>query len=200
MNLDELKEAPLIDQLLAKFGGHGTDKQTAHSYGPVYEYLLTPWIDQECTLLEIGVCFGGSLRLWYDLLPKATIIGIDREDFCKKSIANLDRCQLMIADAYQATTVYMIKELAPQGIDILIDDGPHTLASQQAFLIHYLPLLKPSGFAMIEDIQNESFISELMAIPDSSFLCKVIDRRWHKGRYDDLMLLIQKRMENDHAA
>ena len=191
MKLNELKEAPRIDQLLATSGGHGTDKQTAHSYGPVYEYLLTPFIDQECTLLEVGVCFGGSLRLWYDLLPRATIIGVDREDSCKKSIAHLDRCHLIIADAYQADTIARTKGLAPQGLDIIIDDGPHTLASQQAFLSYYLPLLKPSGFAIIEDIQNESFIQELIKIPDSSFRCEVIDRRSQKGRYDDLMLLIK---------
>lgn len=194
MKLAELKDAPHIDQLLAKSGGHGTDKQTAHSYGPVYEYLLTPLIDHECTLLEVGVCFGGSLRLWYDLLPKATIIGIDREDSCKKSIAHLDRCHLIMADAYQATTVARIKELAPQGLDVIIDDGPHTLESQKMFLSYYIPLLKPSGFAIIEDIQNEYFLQELIAIPDSSFYCEVIDRRAQKGRYDDLMIMI-KRME-----
>lgn len=194
MRLDELKESPHIDQLLAKSGGHGTDKQTAHSYGPVYEYLLTPLIDCECTLLEVGVCFGGSLRLWYDLLPKATIIGVDREDSCKKSIAKLDRCHLIIADAYQSTTVARIKGLAPQGLDVIIDDGPHTLESQKMFLSYYIPLLKPSGFAIIEDIQNESFLQELIAIPDSSFCCEVIDRRSQKDRYDDLMILI-KRME-----
>jgi len=192
MNLNEVMDANTIDRLLKQSGGYGTDKQTAHSYGPVYEYLLTPFMERSCTLLEVGVFFGGSLRLWHDLLPQATLLGIDCEALCAREIAELERCWVLKADAYHADTVRKTKGLAPKGLDIIIDDGPHTLASQIAFLTLYLPLLNQQGFAMIEDIQNEAFITDLVAVLDPSFEYEVIDRRHQKHRYDDLMLLVRK--------
>ena len=45
---------------------------------------------------------------------------------------------------------------------------------------------------MIEDIQNEAFITDLVAVLDPSFEYEVIDRRHQKHRYDDLMLLVRK--------
>ena len=51
----------------------GTDKQTTHSYGPVYEALLEPFVDKQCTILEVGVQLGGSMLLWHDLCPLAPL-------------------------------------------------------------------------------------------------------------------------------
>mmetsp|Transcript_1799 Transcript_1799/g.3866 ORF Transcript_1799/g.3866 Transcript_1799/m.3866 type:complete len:147 (+) Transcript_1799:521-961(+) len=40
----------------------------------------------------------------------------------------------------------------PESMDIIIEDGPHSVASQEDFLIKLFPLLKPGGFYIIEDI------------------------------------------------
>ena len=40
----------------------------------------------------------------------------------------------------------------PESMDIIIEDGPHTLDSQEKFLVKLFPLLKPGGYYIIEDV------------------------------------------------
>ena len=40
----------------------------------------------------------------------------------------------------------------PESMDIIIEDGPHTLDSQQDFLVKLFPLVKPGGYYIIEDV------------------------------------------------
>ena len=54
---------------------HETDKGSTHSYIEFYERLLEPYRQKPCTLMEIGVAWGGSLKMWRDFLPQAKIIG-----------------------------------------------------------------------------------------------------------------------------
>ena len=40
----------------------------------------------------------------------------------------------------------------PESMDIIIEDGPHDLTSQQDFLVKLFPLVKPGGYYIIEDV------------------------------------------------
>ena len=194
-------EAPVIDAILNaqningfEFPG-GTDKQTLHSYGPVYEQLLSPMKGKNATVLEVGVQLGGSLLLWHDFLPDSVVIGLDNKDAIDPSIMpRMDplRCAVLFMDAYDNGTISKVKQLAPNGIDFAIDDGPHSLASQQRFLELYLPLLNDGGIAVIEDIQDYSWFDSLTPLVGEEFTYEIIDLRGVKGRYDDLMLVVYK--------
>lgn len=199
MTLSELANASRIDEILNnrningfdKIGG--TDKQTIHSYGPVYEELFTSFMGKRITVLEIGIQLGGSMLLWHDLAPKSFVIGVDIEKSYDESIPNkMDskRHEFIIGDAYCSDTVEKIKQIAKRGIDIAIDDGPHTLESQQKFLDLYLPLLKKGGVAIIEDIQHPSWMDSLLERVPEGMTAEQVDIRHKKGRYDDLMLVI----------
>ena len=194
-------EAPGIDAILNaqningfEFPG-GTDKQTLHSYGPVYEQLLSPLRGKNATVLEVGVQLGGSLLLWHDFLPDSVVIGLDNKDAIDPSIMpRMDplRCAVLFMDAYDNDTISKVKQLAPNGIDFAIDDGPHSLASQQRFLELYLPLLNDGGIAVIEDIQDYSWFDSLTLMVSEDYAYEIIDLRGVKGRYDDLMLIVHK--------
>ena len=194
-------EAPGIDAILnaqningIEFPG-GTDKQTLHSYGPVYEQLLSPLKGKNATVLEVGVQLGGSLLLWHDFLPDSVVIGLDNKDAIDPSIMpRMDplRCAVLFMDAYDNDTISKVKQLAPNGIDFAIDDGPHSLASQQRFLELYLPLLNDGGIAVIEDIQDYSWFDSLTLMVSEDYAYEIIDLRGVKGRYDDLMLIVHK--------
>lgn len=194
-------EAPVIDAILNaqningfEFPG-GTDKQTLHSYGPVYEQLLSPLKGKNATVLEVGVQLGGSLLLWHDFLPDSVVIGLDNKDAIDPSIMpRMDplRCAVLFMDAYDNDTISKVKQLAPSGIDFAIDDGPHSLASQQRFLELYLPLLNDGGIAVIEDIQDYSWFDSLTSLVSEDYAYEIIDLRGVKGRYDDLMLIVHK--------
>lgn len=194
-------EAPGIDAILNaqningfEFPG-GTDKQTLHSYGPVYEQLLSPLKGKNATILEVGVQLGGSLLLWHDFLPDSVVIGLDNKDAIDPSIMpRMDplRCAVLFMDAYDNSTISKVKQLAPNGIDFAIDDGPHSLASQQRFLELYLPLLNDGGIAVIEDIQDYGWLDSLTSLVSEDYAYEIIDLRGVKGRYDDLMLVVYK--------
>lgn len=200
MKLAELTKAPKIDAILAAQNVNGfekpggTDKQTLHSYGPVYEKLMSPLMDKDCTILEVGVQLGGSILLWHDLLPRAFVIGVDIEKSYHESIPSrmdAERYALLIENAYTTEAIQDIKELAPDGLDLAIDDGPHSLQSQIDFLRLYLPLLKKGGVAVIEDIQSPDWYDALLAEVPSTMSVEEVDIRARKGRYDDLMLVVR---------
>jgi hypothetical protein len=194
-------EAPGIDAILNaqningfEFPG-GTDKQTLHSYGPIYEQLLSPLKGKNATILEVGVQLGGSLLLWHDFLSDGVVIGLDNKDAIDPSIMpRMDplRCAVLFMDAYDDGTISKVKQLAPNGIDFAIDDGPHSLVSQQRFLELYLPLLNKGGTAVIEDIQDYAWFELLIPFVSSEYACEIIDLRNVKGRYDDLMLVVSR--------
>jgi len=202
MALSEKTAAPKIDEILAAQNicgfeaPGGTDKQTIHSYGPVYETLLSPLTDKACTILEVGVAHGGSMLLWHELCPKARIIGMDIQNAVHPSIfprMKPERFAFLMGDAYNDYAVGQVKAVTPDGIDFAIDDGPHSLESQQRFLQLYVPLLNPGGIAVIEDIQDYGWLDSLLPLVPEGFSSEVVDIRNVKGRYDDLMLVLKRK-------
>ena len=172
----------------------GTDKETFHSYGDVYEHFLLPLRDKEVTLMEVGVQYGGSMLLWHDLLPKANFVFLDIKDVVHPSIfekMDKNRYTFSVRDAYTQESADYAREVMPQGFDVIIDDGPHTLQSQMQFISLYLPLLRNQGVAIIEDIQDTNWYQYLIQNIPPGFTYTPIDRRTVKGRYDDLMLVIK---------
>jgi hypothetical protein len=63
-----------------------------------------------------------------------------------------------------------------------------------AFITMYLPLLKDDGILVIEDVQDIAWIDQLRNITPDAFkpYIEVYDRRDVKGRYDDIMFVINK--------
>ena len=59
-----------------------TDKNTTHSYLELYERLLQKKKNSAKYVLEVGIGDfgpknGGSIKLWRDYFPNATIYGLD---------------------------------------------------------------------------------------------------------------------------
>lgn len=178
----------------------GTDKNTNHSYVDVYGEILSHFLGKNGSLLEIGVQYGGSSLLWHELLDKFKFCFIDINDQLSDNVKeklNLRKYNFLIEDAYTDQTVKVCKNLHPGGFEIIIDDGPHTLQSQQKCIELYLNLLKVNGYMIIEDIQDFNSIEILKkSIPvddlyDYEFV--VHDLRERKQRYDDVIVTIKKK-------
>lgn len=180
----------------------GTDKDTYHSYIELYERLLAPFVDKAITLVEIGIQYGGSMLLWQDYLPKAQFIFVDNVNSIHPKILNYldsDRTSILFQDAYNDIGAEDVDHLAKSGpsggIDFIIDDGPHTLQSQRDFLRLYLPLLNSGGVALIEDVQDTYWFADLeeeVLRLGKGCITECIDIRHIKGRYDDLVFVVQK--------
>ena len=173
----------------------GTDKDTFHSYIEMYERFLAPLIDKPATIAEVGIQYGGSMLLWQDYLPKANFIYLDNIDAVHSKIydsLDLKRSTIFFEDAYTQEAAAKVKKLARKGIDLIIDDGPHTLESQCQFLSLYLPLLAKGGVAIIEDVQSTDWFAVLEQHVPEGYVFEIIDLRGVKGRYDDLVFAVTK--------
>lgn len=106
-----------------------------------YTTLFAPLRDKPITLVEIGIDRGGSLELWRKYFPMAEIIGIDIED--KEEVPGV---RIIKGDQLDPETYASIGT-----VDILIDDGGHTVEQQLGTLEMLYPKLRAGGLYVIED-------------------------------------------------
>jgi hypothetical protein len=121
-----------------------------HNYLDFYEQHL-PDRNFAGRLLEIGIMDGVSMKMWAEFYPKAEIVGIDVVD--KEHLYNDDwqlprSIKLLTLDGTKA------EDVRPLGMfDIIIDDGSHFTADQQAsFELLYYDQLNEGGIYIVEDI------------------------------------------------
>jgi len=132
----------------------GTIHNGRHSYTYFYDKLFSDLRDEPILMLEIGVCGGGSLKMWYEYFPNATIIGLDINDESELSNDRTHVYQLDQSNDYQLES--FVKQCEEKGyeFDIIIDDGSHHMRDQQVTLGYLFPLLKSKGIYVIEDLHT----------------------------------------------
>lgn len=175
-----------------------TDKNTIHSYLPLYQQLLISKKETAKNVLEIGIAVGGgSIKLWSDFFTNAIVYGLDKMDINDvwEGIKNKDNIILHTStDAYNDdffTTHFLNKNIK---CDFMLDDGPHSLESMIQFIQLYSQIMTEDGILIIEDIQSWDWIDALKnSVPEhlKQFI-KVYDLRRNKNYYDDIVFTIDK--------
>jgi hypothetical protein len=174
-----------------------TDKNECHSYLPLYQTLLESKKNTAKNVLEVGICKGGSIKLWSDFFTNATVYGMDiiDDNSVWEGIKNNEKIILYTStDAYDNdffTTHFLNKNIK---FDFMLDDGPHTIESMKQFIRMYLQLMTDDGILIIEDVQSWDWIDLLTAeVPDNlKPFVKSYDLRANKHRYDDIVFTIDK--------
>jgi hypothetical protein len=183
-----------------------TDKGTAHSYIEWYEDTFSDRRIEELNVLEIGVLFGGSLKMWEKYFENSQIYGV--EDFSQKDgqwhyqfepvdgnaimedINSHERITLFNFDCENAT---MIQEKFNDLLfDIIIDDANHQPAQQIKNFENYFPYLNEGGIYICEDVQTkenaEDFRNFIIdCYPDRKV--HIIELNLHK-KVDDRLVVI----------
>ncbi|WP_188607744.1 class I SAM-dependent methyltransferase [Chelatococcus reniformis] len=142
---------------------HGTDKGTdpgdfgeAHHYTEIYERFLEPLRDRPLRVIEIGVWKGGSLRMWEDYLPNATIVGIEKTPDLIEH--RFERATIAIGDATDRQFLdAVVDRFAEREVDVVIDDGSHVLEDQIVVFEHVMQRLAMGGLYFVEDIACSRF-------------------------------------------
>jgi cephalosporin hydroxylase len=108
------------------------DKRLIHKwihYFDVYDRHFSKYRNNEdLVILEIGVFHGGSLQMWKDYFgEQVQVYGIDINPRCKE----LEEENIKIFTGSQSDRNFLreVKEQIPK-VDILIDDGGHTMRQQ----------------------------------------------------------------------
>ena len=135
---------------------------------------------------------GGSSLLWHEYLTGFRLFLSDIQDIVPDIIwdqMDPDRYDFYQGDAYNGGSLKLFCDECAEGFDVIIDDGPHTLASQIFTVSHYFPMLKPNGVLIIEDIQDIQHVDALTAaLPEELHRCvQIFDNRSSRGRYDDII-------------
>ena len=173
-----------------------TDKNTLHSYLPLYQKLLIKKKETATKVLEVGILMGGSLKLWSDFFTNATVHGLDiiEHNDIWDGIKNNDKIVLYSNDAYDEE--FFTSNFLEKGIrcDFMLDDGPHHLDKMIQFIKLYSQIMTDDGILIIEDVQYIEWCQTLMdAVPDElKQYVKIFDLRNVKGRYDDIVFTIDK--------
>jgi len=174
-----------------------TDKNTDHSYLPLYQKLLISKKETAKNILEVGIQRGGSIKLWSDFFTNATVFGLDIMDSANlwEGIANKEKIILYTStDAYNHDffhTHFLQKNIK---CDMMLDDGPHTLDSMKQFIKLYSQIMTNDGILIIEDVQSWDWIDILKnEVPEElKPFIKIYDLRLNKNRYDDIVFTIDK--------
>ena len=174
-----------------------TDKNSVHSYLPLYQTLLVSKKETALNVLEVGIYTGGSIKLWSDFFTNANVYGLDIMSINNVwgGIKNNPKIILHTSiDAYNndfVTTQFLDKNLK---FDFMLDDGPHTLQSMKQFIKLYSQLMTHDGILIIEDVQSWNWIDILKKeVPENlKQFIKIYDLRQNKNRWDDIVFTIDK--------
>jgi predicted O-methyltransferase YrrM len=172
-----------------------TDKNVSHSYLGLYGELLKSKRETAENVMEIGICNGGSIKLWHDYFKNARVYGVDIMHINNvwEGIKRNERIILHTSvNAYDDN--FVKKEFNGKKFDFILDDGDHTLESMKKYIRLYTPLLKEDGILIIEDVYGWDWIEKLRnEVPEE--LKKYVesyDLREIKGRFDDIVFVINK--------
>jgi hypothetical protein len=184
--MNNIKFKNCLNQIYQKYSasnGHG-DKGTAHSYIEEYEELLYKYKNKNCNLLEIGIAFGHSLKMWNEYLTKSIIYVIDITKLYSDDYLNDERFVINIGDA---TNIDILNKFNNINFDIIIDDGSHRFIDQVDSFNIFKNKMNNGGIFIIEDVncldeKKQEFV-------DLHYNCEIIDNRHIKGRHDDVLII-----------
>lgn len=174
-----------MKQLSALLEQHQSDKATHHSYGPLYDTLLTPYRERAKNVLELGILEGCSLRAWREFFPNATIHGVDNE--IGRLIHNEPRIISHHIDTKDRDHFIEVCGALPI-FDVIVDDASHTIMEQVWAACCLWGRLAPGGIYIIEDILYPQYLPLFQAFQN----VELYDLRHVRGQHDDLVAVLRR--------
>lgn len=165
------------------------DKGGIHTYLETYDKLFAPFRNG-CTIMEIGLAMGDSLKLWDEYFTRSHIIGVDISIVFQLE-GSKNNLTIIQGDATSPGLIKMINfetvgENRNITFDIVVDDGSHMEADQIKTFSLLKDKMNPGGVYIIEDIlaldQNRHRFESL------HYNCEIIDMR-NTGRLDNVLII-----------
>jgi SAM-dependent methyltransferase len=121
------------------------------SYFDEYQRIFGDRRNANLRILELGVASGGSLRVWRDYLPNATIVGVDVSEPPPR-ILGQDRIHFVRGSQDDAIVLDRAVAVAGGAFDLIVDDASHIgYLTKRAFCHLFPQWLKPGGYYAIEN-------------------------------------------------
>jgi len=143
-----------------------------------YNFYFDAIRHRDMNVLEIGIAYGESVKMWKNFFFNSEIYGVDikEKDF---QTDQLEGVNVFIGD--QGDTIFLknICNKVPDGFDIIIDDGSHITNDQVISFEYLFRRLNHGGIYVIEDVHT-SYVKKFKKKPHKS----LID--YLKKRIDDV--------------
>lgn len=121
-------------------------------YFEIYDRHFSRFRGKPINIVEFGVSQGGSLQMWRHYFgPEAKVFGVDINPNCKQFEET--GVQIFIGDQADRDFLRSLARTLPP-IDILIDDGGHTMQQQIRTFEELFPCVAPHGVYLCEDLHT----------------------------------------------
>jgi len=144
------RRLPTLAQLAGAIGGACDESSKPELLWGLYDSYLAPLRTRPLRILEIGIWKGLSLQVFSAYFPNARIVGFDLNvpELDPSSIPNVTMIQGNQMDTYLLQRIST--EHAPEGWDIIIDDGAHSGTLSLMDFEALFPALKSGGLYFVE--------------------------------------------------
>lgn len=133
-------------------GNTGRKIHKFQHYFEIYDRHFSRFRETDVHIVEFGVSQGGSLQMWKKYFgPNCKLFGIDINPHCKT--LEEKQVQIFIGDQEDRNFLKMLANKIPK-IDILIDDGGHTMAQQINTFEELFFRIDANGVYLCEDLHT----------------------------------------------
>jgi hypothetical protein len=133
-------------------GNTGRFIQKWKHYFEIYDRHFSRFRGTDVHIVEIGIEQGGSLQMWKQYFgPNAKIFGVDINPHCKA--LEEEQISIFIGDQEDRRFLKSLVEKIPR-IDILLDDGGHTMTQQINTYEELFPHIDKNGVYLCEDLHT----------------------------------------------
>lgn len=169
---------------------YDTDKKN-HGFIEHYDKLFNDISDDNLNIMEIGVFFGQSIKMWSDYFKNGIVYGLDtfegiqgnglkfeNADSFYKEWLNYENSNIKLIKCDQSDET-QLKEFRDKCINegisfkIILDDGSHLMKDQQISFGILFELLEDNGYYIIEDSHSSDDLTGYDVKPDFSNSTKV---------------------------
>lgn len=157
----------ILSQLAIKYD---TDK-FSHGFTKVYDNLLNKYKDDKFNLLEIGVFYGSSIKMWHEYFQNSNIYAADNyigingngnifgtpDKFVKEVSDNKEyynRIEIVYLDQSKEEELIKYSNYCKENnikFKVILDDGSHLMKDQQITFFYLFDNLESGGMFIIED-------------------------------------------------
>lgn len=124
-------------------------------YFPIYDKWFKDFRGKDLVFVEIGVQNGGSVQMWKEYFGKnVKIIGVDIDERCKQF--EEDQITIEIGSQEDVNFWNEFKKKYPR-VDILLDDGGHTMNQQIVTFQQMFPHISEGGIYFCEDCHTSYY-------------------------------------------
>lgn len=179
---------------------HGCDKarttsSSRHNYTHYYYRLFENDRDKPFRILEVGIGTGASLRGWKEFFPNAKVFGVDINP---QTLFTEDRISTFVCDVTLPDSIarLWLDPALVSPIDIIVDDGRHTMESQVAFFENSIHKLAAGGVYVIEDVRTNVLSEFSRKVSEWTRLlalrARVLSLRPEGNLYDNNLIAFQR--------